>query len=77
MKISLDRFEHQVDETILKRGFNYFRNGHVTDVDESDEGIYEVTVGLSEQPHRRYQKGKPLDRLWLHLTNIYMGGILG
>lgn len=48
MKISLDRFEHQVDETILKRGFNYFRNGHVTDVDESDEGIYEVTVEGSE-----------------------------
>ena len=32
MKIVLDEFEHQIDETILERGFAYFRKGHVTDM---------------------------------------------
>lgn len=34
MKILLDEFEHQIDEIILKRGFDYFKKGCVTDVAE-------------------------------------------
>ncbi|MDR2122264.1 MAG: hypothetical protein LBP34_03975 [Flavobacteriaceae bacterium] len=48
MKISLSEFEHQINETILKRGFNYYKRGHVTDVEELDDGEYEITVEGSE-----------------------------
>jgi len=48
MKISLDGFEHQIDEKILKRGFDYFKKGYVTDVDELGGGEYEITVEGSE-----------------------------
>ena len=48
MKILLDEFEHQVDATILKRGFEYFKKGYVTDVEELGVGDYELTVEGSE-----------------------------
>lgn len=48
MDILLDEFEHQIDETILKRGFDYFKKGYVTDVDEPEDGNYEITVEGSD-----------------------------
>lgn len=48
MKISLSEFEQQIDEKILKRGFDYFKKGYVTDVDELGSGDYEITVEGSE-----------------------------
>lgn len=48
MKILLDEFEHQIDETILKRGLDYFKKGHVTDVNELGGGNYEITVEGTE-----------------------------
>lgn len=48
MKILLDEFEHQIDETILKRGLDYFKKGYVTDVNELGSGNYEITVEGSE-----------------------------
>lgn len=48
MRILLDEFEHQIDETILKRGLDYFKKGHVTDVNELGGGNYEITVEGSE-----------------------------
>lgn len=48
MELLLDKFEHQIDGTILKRGLNYFRQGCVTDLDELGEGYYEVTVEGSD-----------------------------
>ncbi len=48
MKISLDEFEHQIEEKILKRGFDYFKKGYITDVDELGGGNYEITIEGSE-----------------------------
>lgn len=48
MKILLDEFEHQIDETILKRGLDYFKKGYVTDVNELGGGNYEITVEGTE-----------------------------
>lgn len=48
MEILLDEFEHQVDETILKRGFDYFEKGYVTDVTAVGDGMYEITVEGSD-----------------------------
>lgn len=48
MKLALDEFEHQIDETILERGFDYFRKGRVTDVSERGDGDYELTVEGTE-----------------------------
>lgn len=48
MTIQLDSFEQQIDPTILKRGFDYFSEGLVTDVDELGHGDYEATVEGSE-----------------------------
>lgn len=48
MKISLDEFEHQIDTTILKREFDYFKKGYVTNLDELGAGDYELTVEGSD-----------------------------
>jgi hypothetical protein len=48
MRISLDEFEQQIDETILKRGLQYFKKGYVTGVDELGGGEYEAVVEGSE-----------------------------
>lgn len=48
MKILLNEFEHQIDETILKRGLDYFKKGYVTDVNELGGGNYEITVEGTE-----------------------------
>jgi uncharacterized Zn finger protein len=48
MKISIDKFEHQIDETILKRGLQYYKKGYVANVDELGSGEYEALVEGSE-----------------------------
>lgn len=48
MKIPLNQFEQYIDETILKRGFLYFKNGHVHEPDEISPGEYEVVVEGTE-----------------------------
>lgn len=48
MELLLDKFEHQIDGTILKRGLNYFKQGCVTDLDELGEGNYEISVEGSD-----------------------------
>lgn len=49
MRISLDKFEQQIDETILKRGLQYFKKGYVTDVEELGGREYEAVVEGSEE----------------------------
>lgn len=44
MEIPLDQFEEYIDETILKRGLRYFKNGHVHDLEEVAPGEYEAMV---------------------------------
>ena len=34
MDLSLSNFEQQIDGTILKRGFDYFKKGYVTEVED-------------------------------------------
>lgn len=49
MKIDLNEFEQIIDETILKRGLSYFKNGYVTEFSEISEGEYEVNVSGTEE----------------------------
>jgi len=49
MKIPLNTFEQLIDETILKRGLSYFKNGAVTDFSEIDNGEYEASVSGTEE----------------------------
>ena len=44
MKIPLSEFELQIDETILKRGLSYFKNGFVTEFTEISNGTFEAIV---------------------------------
>jgi len=44
MKIPLNEFELVINQTILKRGFNYFKNGFVTDLVEVSNGEFEAIV---------------------------------
>lgn len=44
MEIRLDEFEYEIDGTILERGFDSFRKGRVTEVDEFGGGDYGMTV---------------------------------
>ena len=48
MKIPINEFEQHVDEEILKRGIQYFRNGNVSQVDKLSGGEYEAVVEGSE-----------------------------
>jgi len=48
MKISLNEFEQNIDETILKRGLQYFKNGYVSYMEEVGGGEYEATVEGTE-----------------------------
>ena len=48
MTIQLDNFEQQIDPAILKRGYEYFKKGYITDVDDLGDGDYEATVEGSE-----------------------------
>jgi len=52
MKIPLDKFEQYIDETILKRGLKYFKNGHVYELEEISPGEYEAIVEGSEDYSR-------------------------
>ena len=44
MKIPLQSFEQHIDETILKRGFQYFKKGLVNEPEEIGHGEYEAIV---------------------------------
>ncbi len=44
MKILLDNFEQEIDETVLKRGLSYFKNNKVTDFFEKTPGEFEAIV---------------------------------
>ena len=44
MQIPLNQFEQYIDETILKRGLQYFKNGHVHEPEEISPGEYEAIV---------------------------------
>lgn len=44
MNIPLSEFESHIDETILKRGFSYYKSGAITDFTEITSGTYEAQV---------------------------------
>lgn len=44
MNIPLNEFEQVIDETILKRGLSYFKNGLVTEFSEISNGEFEAHV---------------------------------
>lgn len=48
MQIPLSQFEQYIDETILKRGLSYFKNGHVHEPEEISPGEYEAIVEGTE-----------------------------
>ena len=49
MKIPLNEFEQHIDETILKRGFQYFKKGLVNEPEEIGPGEYEAIVEGTDQ----------------------------
>lgn len=49
MVIPLFQFEQIINETILKRGLSYFKNGYVTDFAEISNGEYEAVVSGTEE----------------------------
>jgi uncharacterized Zn finger protein len=48
MQIPLNQFEQYIDETILKRGLQYFKKGHVHEPEEISPGNYEAIVEGTE-----------------------------
>lgn len=48
MQIPFNEFEQHIDETILKRGLSYFKNGHVNEPEEISHGEYEAIVEGTE-----------------------------
>ena len=48
MEIPINQFEQFIDETILKRGLSYFKNGHINEPEEISPGYYEAIVEGTE-----------------------------
>ena len=48
MQIPFPQFEQHIDETILDRGLTYFKNGHITSVEELYPGEFEAVVEGTE-----------------------------
>ena len=48
MQIPLNQFEQFIDETILKRGLSYFKNGYVSEPEEITHNVYEAIVEGTE-----------------------------
>ncbi|NCB46567.1 hypothetical protein EOM81_06090 [bacterium] len=48
MQIPLNQFEQYIDETIQKRGLQYFKKGHVHEPEEISPGEYEAVVEGTE-----------------------------
>lgn len=48
MQIPLNQFEQFIDETILKRGLSYFKNGYVSEPEEITPNVYEAIVTGTE-----------------------------
>lgn len=48
MQIPLNQFEQYIDETILKRGLQYFKKGHVHEPEEISPGVFEAIVEGTE-----------------------------
>ncbi|HAN78326.1 MAG TPA: hypothetical protein DCQ31_11450, partial [Bacteroidales bacterium] len=49
MAIPYKSFEQHIDETILERGFQYFKKGYVNEPEEIGDGEFEATVEGTEQ----------------------------
>jgi hypothetical protein len=49
MQIPFSHFEQYIDKTILDRGLTYFKNGHVTSVEELSPGEFEAEVEGTEE----------------------------
>jgi uncharacterized Zn finger protein len=48
IKIPLSQFEQIIDETILKRGLDYFKKGFIKEFTEISHGEYEVSFEGTE-----------------------------
>ena len=48
MQIPLDNFEQYIDNTILQRGYSYFKNGHVRELEEITPGKFQAIVEGTE-----------------------------
>ncbi len=46
--MTIDHFEHEIDEVILKRGLSYFKKGYVSELTEISNGTYQAFVEGSE-----------------------------
>lgn len=59
MEIPLQEFEQHIDEQILSRGWSYFHEGYVTDVEQVSPDQYQAVVSGSEDylVHIQLQKG--------------------
>lgn len=49
MQIPLNQFEQYIDETILKRGLDYFKSGYVYPPEEINQGKYEAIVAGTQE----------------------------
>ena len=59
MNLYLDRFEQQINDIILERGYDYFEEGCVTKVENLGHGDYEATVeGSDTYTVRLHLEGK-------------------
>lgn len=42
MTLTLNTFKKEINKTILKRGRDYFRDGHITELEEVEQGSWSV-----------------------------------
>ncbi|MEI8229923.1 MAG: hypothetical protein WCG83_02180 [Candidatus Peregrinibacteria bacterium] len=69
--LTLETFDGELDEKIVKRGQRYFKDGHVRDLEEVDDGrwkalvegteVYETTITVSEGTISHHRCNCPYD----------------
>jgi Uncharacterized conserved protein len=48
MKVTLQNFESQIDEQIVDRGLSYWKDGLVTNLEQTKEGLFDAVVAGTE-----------------------------
>lgn len=70
MPLRLNNFKTQIPETILKRGYDYYRKGHILELNYDTEGVWTAEVSGSELYEVEIEQQADGSLLW-ECTCIY------
>ncbi len=75
MALTLKTFKREINSTILKRGRNYFREDHIIELEEVEQGSWSAKVQGSDEYDVTITQGD-LDQLNCRCNCLYDGGLI-